>query len=236
MDRRWSAVQQRRASDCIRVLLGSVGRLPCANTIGSGSRSFRRDTILSNNHVVCLRSDLASTHRDRHASCARLRPARRASLFQLVDSTKQHDQLQRAVDGVRDRVGKNISALRTISEAVEYKFGVDRWQHVRSSELILQISPTATALIWNQVALLHGKQKLDFLAEPGLVEMRRNLADRLDILAEAVVRKAALPAEHLESFVSRNLLESDHYGEYARNTIARYENLQTLAAQLGGEV
>jgi multidrug resistance protein MdtO len=83
---------------------------------------------------------------------------------------------------------------------------------------------------------LHGKQKLDFLAEPGLVEMRRNLADRLDILAEAVVRKAALPAEHLESFVSRNLLESDHYGEYARNTIARYENLQTLAAQLGGEV
>jgi multidrug resistance protein MdtO len=61
------------------------------------------------------------------------------------------------------------------------------------------------------------------------------LGERLDVLAEAVVRKTSLPAEDLESFVSPHLPESDHFGEYARNTIARYEDLQTLAASLVGE-
>ena len=53
--------------------------------------------------------------------------------------------------------------------------------------------------------------------------------------AESILQ-SSLPAEDLESFVSPHLLESDHYGEYARNTIARYEDLQTLAARLVGEV
>jgi multidrug resistance protein MdtO len=123
-----------------------------------------------------------------------------------------------------------------MSEAVAYEFGVDREQRIRSSEVILQSSLTAAALIWNQVAVMHGKEKLEFLAEPGLVEMRRRLGERLDVLAEAVVRKTPLPTERLKSFVSPHLLESDHYGEYARNTIARYEDLQTLASQLGGEI
>jgi multidrug resistance protein MdtO len=65
-----------------------------------------------------------------------------------------------------------------------------------------------------------------------LVEMRRKLADHLNSLAEAVERKISLPAERLESFVSRHLLESEHYGEYVRNTIARYEDLQALAITL----
>jgi multidrug resistance protein MdtO len=123
-----------------------------------------------------------------------------------------------------------------MSEVVEYEFGVDREQHIRSSELILKISITAAALIWNQVAVLHDAQGIDFRAEPGLVEMRRRLADRLNILAEAVVRKTSLPEERLGSFVSRHLSGSEHYGEYARNTIARYEDLQVLTTQLGGEV
>jgi hypothetical protein len=55
-------------------------------------------------------------------------------------------------------------------------------------------------------------------------------------LQQVARAKDPLPAEHLESFVSPHLLESGHYGEYARNTIARYEDLQTLAACLGGEV
>jgi hypothetical protein len=36
-----------------------------------------------------------------------------------------------------------------VSEVVEYKFGDDRQQHMRSSELILQISIAPAALIWN---------------------------------------------------------------------------------------
>jgi multidrug resistance protein MdtO len=81
-----------------------------------------------------------------------------ASLFLLIDNAEQHDQLLRKTESVRDRVGKNISALGTMSEAVEYEFGIDRGQHIRSSELILQISITAAALIWNQVAVLHDEQ------------------------------------------------------------------------------
>ena len=110
-------------------------------------------------------------------------------LFLLIDIAEEHDQLLRETERLRDRLAKNASSLRTMSEVVEYEFGVDREQHIRSSELILQISITAAALIWNQVAVLHDEQGIDFLAEPGLVEMRRRLANRLNLLAEAVVRR-----------------------------------------------
>jgi multidrug resistance protein MdtO len=159
-----------------------------------------------------------------------------AKLFLLIGSAEEHDQLLRETESLRDRLAKNISSLRTMSEVVEYEFGDDREQHIRSSELILRISITAAALIWNQVAVLHDEQRIDFLAEPGLVEMRRRLADRLNVLAEAVMRKTSWSEEHLGSFVSRHLSGSEHYGEYVRNTIARYEDLQTLASQLGGEI
>jgi multidrug resistance protein MdtO len=158
-----------------------------------------------------------------------------AGLFLLIDNVKQHDLLLRETDGLRDRLGKNISALRTMSEVVEYEFGVDREQHLRSSELILQISITAAALIWNQVAVLHDEHGLDFFAEPGLVEMRRKLAGHLNVMAEAIARKTGFPSEGSASLASPSLLNSEHNGEYTRNTIARYEDLQNLALALSRE-
>jgi multidrug resistance protein MdtO len=158
-----------------------------------------------------------------------------ASLFLLIDAAEQRDQLLRETESVRDRVGKNISALRTMSEAVEYEFGVDRGQHIRSSELILQISITAAALIWNQVAVLRDGQDIDFFAEPGLVEMRRKLADNMNLMAEAIARKTGFPSESSASLASPSLLNSEHNGEYTRNTIARYEDLQNLASALSRE-
>jgi multidrug resistance protein MdtO len=153
-----------------------------------------------------------------------------AKLFLLIDNADQRDQLLRQTQSLRDRLAKNISSLRTMSEVVEYEFGVDRQQHIRSSELILEISITAAALIWNQVAVLHDEQDID-LVEPGLVEMRRRLADRLNILAEAVVQ--TVPLEHLTSSLSRSLLDDERYREYTQNIIARHDDLQTLASQLG---
>jgi multidrug resistance protein MdtO len=158
-----------------------------------------------------------------------------ATLFLLIDNAERHDQLLRETESLRDRLSKSVSSLRTMSEVVEYEFGDDREQHIRSSKLILQISITAAALIWNQVAVLHDEQGMDFRGEPGLVEMRQRLADRLNILAEVVVRKTPWSEEHLGSF-SGHLLGSEHYGEYVRNTIARYEDLQTLGSQLGGKI
>ena len=159
-----------------------------------------------------------------------------ASLILLIDAAKQRDQLLRETDSLRDRLGKNISALRTMNEAVEYEFGVDRAQHIRSSELILQISITAAALIWNQVAALHDEQAIDFFAEPDLVEMRRKLADHLNIMAEAIARKTGFPSEYSAGLATPSLLNSEHNGEYTRNTIARYEDLQNLASTLSREV
>jgi multidrug resistance protein MdtO len=158
-----------------------------------------------------------------------------AGLFLLIDNVEQRDELLRQTDSLRDQVGKNISALRTMSEVVDYEFGVDREQHIRSSELILQISITAAALIWNQVAVLHDEQNVDFFAEPGLVEMRRKLAGHLNFMAEAVVRKTGFPSEYSAGLASPSLLNSEHNGEYTRNTIARYEDLQNLASALSRE-
>jgi multidrug resistance protein MdtO len=158
-----------------------------------------------------------------------------ASLFLLLDDIKQHDLVLRETDGLRDRLGKNISALRTMSEGVEYEFGVDREQHLRSSELILQISITAAALIWNQIAVLHDEQEIGFWAEPGLVEMRRKLAGHLTVMADAIARKTGFPSEDSASLASPSLLNSEHSGEYTRNTIARYEDLLNLASALSRE-
>jgi multidrug resistance protein MdtO len=157
-----------------------------------------------------------------------------AGLFLLIDNGKQRDLLLRETDGLRDRLGKNISSLRTMSEVVEYEFGVDREQHLRSSELMLQISITAAALIWNQIAVLHDEQGMN-VAEPGLVKMRRQLADHLNVMAEAIARKTGFPSEDGASLASPSLLNSERNGEYARNTIARYEDLQNLALALSRE-
>ena len=158
-----------------------------------------------------------------------------ASLLLLMNNVMERDQVLRETESLRDRVGKNISALRTMSEVVEYEFGVDREQHVRSSELILQSSLTAAALIWNQVAFLHDDRDVDFTAEAGLVEMRRKLADHLNSMADSVDRREAFSLHDAAGLVNPSLLNSEHYGEYTRNTIARYEDLQNMAATISRE-
>src|SRR3984893_7387744 len=145
-----------------------------------------------------------------------------AGLFLRIDNGKQRDVLLRETDGLRDRLGKNISAIRTMSEVVEYEFGVDREQHLRSSELMLQISITAAALIWNQVAVLHDEQGIDFFSEPGLVEMRGQLADHLNIMAEAIARKTGFPSADAASLAGPPLLNSEQNGEKHPKTNAAY--------------
>ena len=158
-----------------------------------------------------------------------------AGLFLLIDNVKQRELLLRETDGLRDRLGKNISALRTMSEVVEYEFGVDREQHIRLSELILRTSITAAALIWNEVAVLHDEQVIELFAEPGLVEMHRQLAEHLNIMAEAIAGKTGFPSESSTDLARPSLLNSEHNGEYARNTIARYQDLRDLALALSRE-
>jgi multidrug resistance protein MdtO len=102
--------------------------------------------------------------------------------------------------------------------------------------VILRISVTAAALIWNQLALLHDEHDMHLIAEPGLVELRRKLAEYMNTMAESIVQKTVIYAEPIVSFVSPSLLSSERYGEYTQNTVALYEDLQALTLTLRREV
>jgi multidrug resistance protein MdtO len=155
-----------------------------------------------------------------------------ATLFESVQTVKQHSELLRQMDALRDRVGKNIAALRTLNETVEYEFGLDRELHVLSSEMILRAGITAAALFWNQLAVLHSETDIGFATEPRLTELRQKLGERLDAMADAVVQKTTFSPEYAATLTTTDLLEDPHYGEYARNTVARYEELQAFTSAL----
>lgn len=159
-----------------------------------------------------------------------------ANLFELIETTQQYDDLMRQTDVLRDRVGKNIAGLRTLNETVEYEFGADRELQTRSSEMILRAGITAGALFWNQLAVLHSEADIGFVTEPHVAELRRKLAEHLDVMADAVVQKTTFPAEYSATLISPELLESPHYGEYARNTVARYEELQAFTSALSLQI
>jgi multidrug resistance protein MdtO len=158
-----------------------------------------------------------------------------ARLFRVADEARTHEQLIRESESLRDRLGKNISALRNLSEAVEYEFGVDREEHIRSSEMMLQISMTAAALIWNQVAVFHDEFDSELITTPDLAEMRRSISNRMNSMAESASRKTELPTDLGSDLISPSSLKHQHYGEYARNTIARFEDLRRLASALTQE-
>jgi multidrug resistance protein MdtO len=67
------------------------------------------------------------------------------------------------------------------------------------------------------------------------VEMRRKLADHLNSMADSVDRQEAFSLHDAAGLVNPSLLDSEHYGEYARNTIARYGDLQNTAATISRE-
>jgi multidrug resistance protein MdtO len=155
-----------------------------------------------------------------------------AELLRLVESDDSRAELRKRADALRDYTGKTIASLRTMAEAVDFEFGVNRQEHLRASEMIIQAALSAAALFWNQLAFLHYEKDLDFFKETGLSEMRRKLAEHLDDLAEGVVRKTAVAMAPADSLVDARILESARYGEYARNSVARYEDLQASVACL----
>ncbi|RXH57234.1 FUSC family protein [Granulicella sibirica] len=150
-----------------------------------------------------------------------------ASVFNIVQNDEPYDQLVRKADSLRDRVGKNIAGLRTMSESVEFDFGADRDLQMHSSELILRGAITAGALFWNQLAVLHSEADADFLTEPGLIAMRERLAGHLNRMADYVTEKIPFPTEDPAALVSPELLASARFGEYAQNTVARFDELQS---------
>ena len=158
-------------------------------------------------------------------------------LFEAELAAPEHKKLIEQTDALRDYVGKTMAAIRTMNDAVQYEFGVDRERHIETAEQILRAALTAVALLWNELSVLHKEDDEDFLRDPGLIEMRRKMASHLATLVSSVkqesrLQDAAHSPEPPLSFAPMDLLEHPRYGEYVQNSIARFRELETIVIGL----
>jgi multidrug resistance protein MdtO len=159
-----------------------------------------------------------------------------ARFLRLFETARDNRRILHTVDAIRDQVGKTMASIRTMSTAVEYEFGVDRAAHGRSAQTIIQAGLAAVSIFWNQLAVLHRDDDQDFIYDACLTEMRRKMAENLDAMAASVAERQAFQAASTDGLVDPGMLESPRYGEYARNSLARYEDLQDLILALNVQV
>ena len=155
-----------------------------------------------------------------------------SGLFQLPQNYREPATLLHQADVLRDQFGRTIASLQTMNETVKYEFGVDRELYIRQGEAILRASLTAVALFWNEMAVLYTPKEYDFLDESDLIEMRRSVGVHLNAIADAVAKET--PIQEADAAVSVNpaVLQSPRYGEYAKNLLTRYQELQAVMVGL----
>ncbi len=154
-----------------------------------------------------------------------------ARFLRLSKASNSPLELQRDADQLRDQIGKSVAGIRTMNDVVIYEFGTDHEEQLRSGKVILQVALSSVAFFWNQFAALHNPQAREFLAQPQLSEMRHRMADRLDALASSVRQKTLPHIEHAVT-LDASLLANPLYGEYARNSIDRFHELESLVTDL----
>ncbi|SNT44034.1 multidrug resistance protein MdtO [Granulicella rosea] len=135
-------------------------------------------------------------------------------------------------DGLRDRLGATVTALRSANTSVPYEFGANREDHIQTGDMILRAAITSAALFWNQLTVLHNSHDTDFLLDPDLQEMRRRMAIQLNVMADDVVVTGAVITKNPDVLLTPAILANPRYAEYARNTAARFEELQNFTAIL----
>jgi multidrug resistance protein MdtO len=170
--------------------------------------------------VTAMRASLASMMRSA------------AEYLQIANTTSNVAALRHHADGLRDQIGKAVGNIRTMSETVEYEFGVDVKQHLLSSEMILGASLTLVAFFWNQFAVLHRGEDLDFLTQPELIAMRRKMAEGMDAMANATIKKTEFEMIDPGSLADSSLLNHPLYGEFAQNAVDRYQELEMVVSRL----
>jgi multidrug resistance protein MdtO len=147
----------------------------------------------------------------------------------IVDNGLSHADNLSESDWLRDRLGKQLSTVRTLNDAVEYEFGVDRDRHLRAGRILMEISMTAVALVWSHATLIDSDEPGGSVSRPAFVKLRQSVAQRLLLMAEALreipyaLNAVAIP--DLEDAAGAT-------PEYARNTVARFHELRSLALTL----
>ena len=155
-----------------------------------------------------------------------------AQFLRLPQTARTPEELLRQADSFRDQVGKTVANIRTLNDTIEYEFGVDRRQHAHAGETILRAALTAVALFWNQFAVLHNKDDLDFSTDPDLQQFRSALANGMDDMAYSVIHKTDFATLQPRDLIAPSLLTQPRYGEYVQNSSARFDELQNIVAQL----
>jgi multidrug resistance protein MdtO len=155
-----------------------------------------------------------------------------ADYLRLANTTTDLAGLRHHADTLRDQIGKTVGGIRTMSETVEYEFGTDVKKQLQSSATILGASLTLVAFFWNQFAILHREEDLNFITQPELIAMRRTMADGMDAMAKAAVEKTEFATIEPGALADSSLLNDAHYGEFARNSVDRFEELESVVSRL----
>jgi multidrug resistance protein MdtO len=155
-----------------------------------------------------------------------------AQFLRLPQTAHTPTELLRQADGFRDQIGKTVAGVRTMNDTIEYEFGVDRTQHKHAGETILRAALIAVAFFWNQFAVLHSEKDRDFITEPDLQRLRFAMADGMIAMAKSAIDKTDFATLHLEDMAAHSMLTHPRYGEYIQNSIARFDELQNIVAQL----
>jgi multidrug resistance protein MdtO len=155
-----------------------------------------------------------------------------ANFLRLPQTAKSQPELLQQADSIRDQLGKTVAGIRTMNDTIEYEFGVDRRQHEHTGETILRAALATVAFFWNQFAVLHNEQDRDFLTEPTLLQLRSTLAGGMDAMAQSVAHRTDFAAIQPNTLIDQSLLTHPRYGEYVRNAIARFDELQNFVVQL----
>jgi multidrug resistance protein MdtO len=155
-----------------------------------------------------------------------------ASFLRLPQTARDFPDLLRQADSIRDQMGKRVADIRSMNDTIDYEFGVDRKLHERAGQTILRAALALVAFFWNQLSVLHSEQDRDFLTEPALLQLRSTLADGMDAMVQSVARKVDFVTIQPEALIDHALLTHLRYGEYVRNSIARFDELQNFVAQL----
>ena len=159
-----------------------------------------------------------------------------ADLFLRMNSSETPATVLRYADLLRDRVGKTIADIRSMNGSVPYDFGTDRSQQIHTGEMILRGTLGTAALFWHQFAVLHTGADSDYLTNPELRQMRSHAAANLRDMADAIELQSNMSDVHAAAFISAELRADPRFGEYARNTSARFDELEHFAMELNTQV
>jgi multidrug resistance protein MdtO len=155
-----------------------------------------------------------------------------ARFLRLPQTARNHADLLRQADSFRDQIGKTVAGIRSMNDTIEYEFGVDRGLHAHTGQTILRAALTLVAFFWNQFAVLHREEDRDFVTQPELIVMYRTMAEGMDAMANAAVNKTEITLIDRESLVNPSLLANPRFGEFARNAVDRYQELELEISRL----